>query len=84
MSWGGIAEESLKFRDNIIVFVLKLATTDSLTTTSKMSKSDEEEIILGSLKLSLMAIFFPLYYSGKNLKDSYSESIPWRRVNPNV
>ncbi len=58
--------------------------TDSLTITSKMSKLDEEEIILGSLKFSFMAIFFPWYSSGISLNESSSLFTPWRRVNPNV
>jgi hypothetical protein len=59
VSWGGIGDESFKLLDNIIVLDLKVVITDSFTIASKMSKSEEDEIILGSLKLSFMAIFFP-------------------------
>ena len=53
VSWGGIVEESFKFWDNIIVLVaLNSTNTVFLTITSKMSKSDDEEIKLGSLKYS--------------------------------
>jgi hypothetical protein len=54
-----MVEASFKFLDNIIELEPFLGITAYLTITSKMSKSDEEEIKLGSLKNSFIKIFVP-------------------------
>ena len=54
VSWGGIGEASFKFWDKMIVLLLNSTNTVFLTITSKMSKSDDEEIKLGSLKYSFI------------------------------
>jgi hypothetical protein len=54
-----MGEASFKFLDNIIELEPFFGITAYLTITYKKSKSDEEEIKLGSLKYSFIKIFVP-------------------------
>ena len=75
---------SFKYWVNIIELEAIFEMTDCLTVTSKMSKSEEEDIELGLLKLSFIAIFLSWYNSGFNWNESSSALTPCLRMISNV